>query len=346
MLSRTLTLAAGALLALGLTAPASSAQTLKSISPDEGTRGTVVTINGTDLGGKPKVWLTREGDKKKYKFKVEKGGTDSEVRALLKKAVAGEFTMHILPKGGEELTTSFDVLAPSIVSVEPSTASPGDEVVITVANGGGAKPKPKIYVGGQKAKVSGVEEQEDTFAGGGLFTLISAIMPKKIANGTWDVSIDNKVAEEIAEAALQITGSDVSIGKPTLSLEVDGSSVKLFKATIASAFIADRLHIQGGSKPNPARNITLWFQIDLENDTPPLTITPSLLDTLIYSETDISAFPPLPANWGKITDDWTITVNSISGGQVAGTYQGTLSPDGFNPSSENRVVSGEFIAEP
>ena len=86
---RLLTLAAG----LALTALPALAADVDGHSPTEGAEGTEITITGEGFlpsgKGKPKVWLTQEGTKKKVVLKVL-SASDTEIVALLKKGKANK----------------------------------------------------------------------------------------------------------------------------------------------------------------------------------------------------------------------------------------------------------------
>jgi hypothetical protein len=345
---------AGAVLASSLLC-AASAQGIDTVSSSVDTDGGdgivssavggVLTIDGLGFGtAKPKVFLLDEATGKKYVLKVT-AFDDDQITAEIKKAVLGELQLNVQPKGADPFT--FD----SVVIERPDVESLMDELfagVIDEASPGlpfyisgeyfGSK-KGKLFVGGKKAKVI-------TWA----MTGILLEMPKKLANGLWDILLDNKVGTD-DEHEITMFGSTVKIGKATLNLFIDGEKLGL-KYT-PGVPVAGHIVIVGVSATNPSKNMSIVVPFDVVNDTAPATFTNDVTLLLTYTETGkVSGFqiPPV-ATWiasGVGVGTVQVDVNASSGGQVAGTVDAMLDKqfDTFtNPKPQTVHLTGSFILD-
>ena len=219
-------LATGALL---LAASSLDAQTITGIDVTEASLGEIVRVTGTGLGTKPKLVLAQEGAAaKKTKVKVVGSGTDADedyVDFEIKKAFPGEFQVGV--KSGKTLSAvspdSFEIVGPSIDSVNPTAALPGDEVDVFIEHAG--KGKMKALVGAKKAKITNIELVEED---GGSFLSRVTIKVPKVPDGTWPVTFQNLIGIDALKAALDVNGSTTKPGKPGASITILGR--KPFKA--------------------------------------------------------------------------------------------------------------------
>ena len=361
--TRTLTLLA---LSVGLLGTA-RAQDITSVSPAEGTLGTVLTIDGSGFGtNKPKVFLLDPVTNKKYVLKVTAYGDDS-VTAEIKKVVAGTLDLVVQPKGGVQIVeaAAFEGRAPAITGIveqlggaELTQAEPNQEFTV-VGDFFGTK-KGKVKIGGKPAKV--VSWTPGGAVGDGLSGTDVAVlrMPAKLANGLWDIAFANKVGADEDE---QITmfGSTVKIGKTNLDLTFNGEAVK-FKFTPAVQIApAGAFIMYGTTATNPSKTFLIIVPFDMINDTAPKTVNNinSTILSAVYVETGkltLADFkqgkiPPVAAySAGFGSGAISVQINASSAGQVAGTISATLPKllgDTFNPPHANQqVIEGSFVFEP
>src|SRR5258705_12978134 len=87
-------------LAMGLTGRGAAAQAISTVSPDQGSIGTVLTISGSGFGtGRPKVFLVfgDESNAAAPKFRLSVlSSADSEIHAAIAKAVVGACSLHVV----------------------------------------------------------------------------------------------------------------------------------------------------------------------------------------------------------------------------------------------------------
>ncbi len=326
---------------LGLSMAASS-QTITDVTPTEGTLGTVLTIDFTgDIGkGKPKVWLTQSGDEsakpKKYALKVLDVVVDGEggtIMAEIKKAFAGDFDLNVQAKGKGTVAavenSAFTVNAPSLVSGPlPATANVGEQVMLTLADLGAKKPK--VSVGGKKTKVKAMVEEID-----GSTTITFAI-PKSLANGNWPVVVTNKVGESTGESVVAVTGSTKKIGKSFLTAVVDGTTLTFKGKKLGVEAAGGGLQILGTSLTNPSKSVAIIVPFVAIG-----SLDQSDLASISYTEASFNGGSPNVAIWQTGIPAIEIIIQSVSGGQFAGTFSGTLVQLGVSSVS----ISGEFIVE-
>ena len=353
MTLRTLSLTS-ALLA-GLLLGSASAQNISSVTSSNDATvdatvsasvGSVLTISGTGFGtAKGKVFLTDSANKK-YTLKVlPTDWTDTAITATILKAAAGDLTLNVLAKGTTVPATSpVTIEAPAILDLQDAamqgsitSADPNTEFVIT-GNYFGTK-KGKIRVGGKPAKLLSWADD-----------MIHVLMPKTLANGLWNISLDNKVAID-GDNQITTTNSTVKIGKATLNLQLDGSGLS-FKFTPAVP-VAGHIVIVGVNGSNPVQQLTLIIPFDIDNDTAPATITSGATLTAVFLQTGkISGFQiPSVATYaanGSGLSSMTIQINAASAGQVAGTVDVLLEKqsDTFSPPHPDTLhLTGSFIVD-
>ncbi len=306
--------------ALGIDTVTSSADTDGGDGIVSSAVGGVLTIDGTAFGtAKPKVFLLDEATGKKYVLKVT-DFTDLQITAEIKKAVLGALVLNVQPKGADPFTfESVVVEAPDITGLFDEQFLGIDEATPSlpfyIAGEYFGSKKGKLRIGGKKAKVI-------TWA----MTGILLEMPKKLANGLWDILLDNKVGTDEDEE-ITMTGSDVKIGNATLNLFIDGVKLKLkFTPGVPAG---GHIVIVGVSATNPSKNMSMVVPFDVDNDTAPASFTNDVTLLLTYTETgkvSLGQIPPV-ATWiasGVGVGTVQVDVNASSGGQVAGTVDAML----------------------
>lgn len=348
---RLLTLTAG----LAFLALPAAAQSVDSSTPTAGAEGTQITITGEGFlpngKGKPKVWLTQEGTKKKVVLKVE-SYSDTEIVALLKKGKANksgddDYLVTVFPavKKAEGIVSpqGFRIAGPELNIKGAVEAEPNQEVTL-FGNFMGVK-KPSVKVGGKGAKVVDfVADVGDPGAEGPLSSF-TFLMPKKLANGVYDLLLKTKFGTVEFDNAMQMINSNVNSGgggssKASFTFKIDGKSLKAPK------------------DPGPTWLPTVVDTIGVTVIVPGLPLY-QFMAVFNYDPTTDGAATLTKANGGIIS--WTYGSFTLAGGQVnyklqSGTFDiqsndnGTLSgvcsatfeKTGGNGPDTVQLTSGKF----
>ena len=156
------------------------------INPSKGTLGTVITISGSGYGTvKGKVLIGNVAPKI-----LE--WNDSSVRCqLLKSPSPGIYDVTIQPKGASPivLSGSFTVESPEIDSVDPTSGSAGDTVIVSGAFFG--TKKGKVTLEGKTCKVVSWTMAPTTGE-----SEIRFVVPKGLSLGTHELKVTNGVGED------------------------------------------------------------------------------------------------------------------------------------------------------
>ncbi|MBM3984891.1 MAG: hypothetical protein FJ296_04250 [Planctomycetes bacterium] len=256
--------------------------------------GGVLTIDGLGFGtAKPKVFLLDEATGKKYVLKVT-SFSDQQIFAEIKKAVLGELQLNVQPNGADPFTFDSVVIERPDVGellaedfVTPiDEASPGLAFYISGEYFG--TKRGKLSIGGKKAKVI-------TWA----MTGILLEMPKKLANGLWDILLDNKVGTD-DETAITMIGSTVKIGKATFNFYVNGNKVNL-KYGLGAAPGGYAVVAVGTSGTNPSKSAVVAVPFLDGDQTPEDYVFGTDLFVVSYIETGkfVLGGPPPTINAGR-----------------------------------------------
>ncbi len=348
----------GALLAAAFLAGPLAAQdaTITDYSPKQITTGTMVTITGDFAEAtegkipKPKVFGTSEDTKAKIILKVV-SNSDTEIVAEVKKiptnkknpAAGSDWTLNVQPKGKGAFgaTTSMDVMTvvgPTVVGVNPSSAMPGEEITVNIANPGAKNVKASI--GGKKTKLKRAPDTEE-----GSGTAFTAKVPKSLANGGWDVMVDNKIGTDNAPAALVVTGSTKKLGKAHFTASINGAPYKSTGKFLGSEDSGLSIVIAANLKQNnPQRSFAVVIPFNTGTDMAPQTYAhfPTTLMTFSYSETTLMGLVPTITTWQAPNGGAaSVTVNAVSGGQAAGSFEAMLVSAG----QPDLDITGTFIVD-
>jgi hypothetical protein len=296
--------------------------------------GSVLTIDGDGFGtAKPKVYLT--DGVKKYALKVT-AFSDTQITAEIKKAVAGDLTLDVKPKGVVDPLTfaSVTIEAPVIdelqdhLTGDPITSSDPNQEFTVAGHFFGSK-KGKIFIGGKKAKV--VEW---------LANEIHVVMPKSLANGLWPILLDNKVASN-DDFDITMTNNDgVKLGKLGLNLYVGGSKIGLGfgKGVKPGGF---GVVVVASNAGNPLKQWVLAVPFADGSAVPEDYVAGT--DTFIATFAIVSYSGGLPSAKTYVPDEgFTVNITANTANQVAGNFFGTMTDPG---SAETVEVHGDFIAD-
>ena len=332
--------AAGLLLIAGLAGSASAFDITEVSSSDDtvvdktvsAAVGSVLTIDGTAFGtAKPKVFLT-DGEGKKYNLKVEKDGfSDTQITATIKKAIAGDLTLNVQPKGADEPFTfvAVTIEVPQITGIldhetleEITEASPGMEMVFSGTFFG--TKKGKVFIGGKKCKVKEWLGDE-----------VHLLMTKALANGLWDILLDNKVGTDEDEQITMIE-STKKVGKVTLEVTVgEGAFAQTIKYKYKENPSTDPEYLAfGGSTGDfPIKVTGLVVHFNPATDPVPVDISSGdkgnegMVCSFSIALKGPSKFVPGDfASWLIIpgAEGFVVHMTSSGGGQAGGTFEADL----------------------
>jgi len=292
-----------------------------------GALGTVLTIDGSGFGGttgtaKPKVFLDFDG--KLYACKVT-AFSDTQITAEIKKGQLGSHLLRVRPKGSTEDFTYLSVVlqAPLIDELLDESglnlideASPGLPFTIT-GDFFGAK-KPKIKIGGKKAKVLEWTMNQ-----------ILLEMPKKLANGLWTIELLTKIGVD-ADEQITMIGSPLKLGKVGVTITLgSGAGAQTIKIPYSGGAGGAGLLIFGGSTTgDPIRQLQVTIPFDIDTGTAGAVINSAgnLAMLVSYNEIEKPFLQGKAASWiiagGQAGA--TAYINAVSGGQVGGTVVAEL----------------------
>ncbi|GJM22054.1 MAG: hypothetical protein DHS20C15_19690 [Planctomycetota bacterium] len=356
-----------------IASPASRAElTFNALNPDEGTLGTLVELRLVgDIGkGKPKVWLTRSDDSsnkpKKTKTKVfsavDIGGDVSSLLVQVKKSKTGPglYDLHVKPKGKGLSVQTFEKVftmeAPVLAAVDPSTTVSKAKVTLSGTHFGLPK-KPVVRAtpvgGGKSKKVKVLEVMNDGMA---------LVKLPKLAPGTYDLSLANKVGESVLAAGLTISGA----GGPG-----PGNFTDFVRATLSSseqALLTTQFNAEGPGKPfhsvlglnissQFADQMTINAGMNVGVDAvslamtlpfnPGVTPTPFTIDFSAPTVFGIGFTQTSPhASWDSSdTMSGSVTIESATAERVEGSFEFSLGPAAASPSpaaGELHLTGGSF----
>jgi hypothetical protein len=157
-----------------------------SVHPNRGTTGTEMSVTGSGYGtNKGKVLLGT------LSLKVLEW-TDTLIRALLSRSMSpGPCDLTIQPKKASAIVieNGFEVTAPEIRSLDPTTGSAGDEITIYGFFIG--TKKGKLTLGGKSCKIRSWTMDKTTGE-----SEIRFVVPKRLAPGTNELKVINKVGKD------------------------------------------------------------------------------------------------------------------------------------------------------
>ena len=332
---------------LAVCAAPSLAQSISSQSIDEGTTGSVITITGSGFGtAKPKVELIDRETGKKAKgtnWKVTEN-SDTSITAELRKAKAGDYDLQVRPKG-KGITPAlskegFTVRGISNIVADVMAGDPGEEVTVSAEFMGLQKGRAKI--GGKKAKITSWEPNGGGSEGtGGIFTIK---LPKKIANGVYEIEVKNKTYIVTSDDFIEIENSDFGIpkdGKAKFTAKLGGSNFKATPQTLLYTSLPVGKNVVTSFSPVAAGLPPKAWQFSFLYDANAggnATISGSDILAITYSE-------GLPPNTLNYTGHEGITINITgvtAGGQLTGNLSGTLTRVNGTGPDTLQVTNGQF----
>ena len=266
----------------------------------------------------------------------------------MKKAKEGIFDLVVRPKGkGIE-----PAMYASTFSIEPiqgatpaaAAGDPGEEITVFADFLG--KQKARVKLGGKKGKVtSWLPEDAPVEGAAGAF---SFKIPKKLANGTYDLEVFNKTYSVTFPDFLTVENSTVGTGGgggggggTTFTCKVGGKSFKAVAATrvyasetIGMDVVTEIAPVQAG---NPVKVFGFLFRYD-----PAMGGAAQLSgDDIVGVSYGVGIFPNVDTYIGA--NDFVIDISGVNGSQqLSGSMSGTLTKIlGSGPATLS-VTNGSF----
>lgn len=329
-----------------------SAQVVDTTSLTEGTTGDVFTITGSGFGvKKPKVELIDMELDKKAKGSSLKvlENSDTSLTVEIKKAKAGDFGLRVRPKGkGIDPADSEDgfTIMPITNPVPEAMAGDPGEIVRVDAEFMGSKPA-KVKVGGKKAAVKKKDwfPNGDAEGGGGYFLMK---LPKKLANGNYQIEFKSKTYEVMIPDFIEIENSTVGLPKPgkaKLSAKIGG---KGFKATLQQQLVYLPVTIGMETATN--------FNATAPGGNPRTIMFSIVYDPAEGGAATISGDDILSIGYGEglfpnnsvyaHANDFVVNIAGVVGDQLIGSFSGTFNKVSGPGAETLAVVNGEFVLNP
>jgi len=326
---------------------------IDGLTSTEGSLGSRIGIlcEGVQEKPKPKVFLVSDGQKVKgTKLKVMSlglapggGGTQQLLVVEVKKAVRGTYQVLVQgPKGSTPAVSSqtFEVVVPIADGLSANTANVGDTVVLSARNVGNRKPK--VWIGNKKAKV---QELIDAGTEGVVTQQFLVRIPTSIPDGTWPVTLENKIGMDMLHGAITTSGSKkTNLGKPGITGLVDGQPFRCSAKTMSSDFdTPEVIIIQGlGGLPGSIGAQLVCFPLEAALDGPFPQVFTALPADLIF----VNLLPGGDVTW-RASDfgNFELHLDNQHFGRVVGSYKGTLIRIIGTAPPEFLEVEGRFVGE-
>ncbi len=310
---------------------------ITSVSPADGSVGTVLSIDGAGFGAKkPVVRLVDPASGKQTPLAVSTW-SDTHVVATLKKggpAGARDVTLKPGLKGSVPLLAAgaFTLRAPEPQAVDPVVAVPLDPVTITGQHFGSKKGK--VFIAGRVAKVTAWADLS-----------IHAVVPKQATGGVVDVRVANSVAGTTLGAAMLVLGAGGLTGPDLVTLAVDGEARSSTSVPAVLALAAgNRLVVGGSFGVGPSLQITL--PVDAANLAVPATITGDPDGSVAWRE-GAPLVDPAATLWTTSGQGnaYEVHLLALVSGRLVGTFHATLPRvQGSAPPATRELTSGLFVA--
>ena len=339
--------------AVGVIGFAMSAFALEShsLNPTDSqlTWGSEFEITGSGFGEKkPKVQLVPQFLKKGPKpitLKVLEF-SDTRVKVMSRKGLAGSFRLSLKPKGGDTITSSpiVSIVNPNPTSLSIETADPNEAVTITGTHFG--TKKGKVYVGSLAAKGKPGKTKVTAWTN----TSITFLAPKKQPNGTYAVNVINKAGAGQMANALTIANSNVGLkpvsNKDSMKAVVSG---KAFAANVKPSIfftqgpgiltifgLRQKISIGKGQ----IQSLQILVPINLDTATFPVTLN-SMTGTNWSDNTYTGLIPGVPKVW--TTDGGlSVTISNYVNGRISVTFSGSMQPGTGSASGTKTFTKGSF----
>jgi hypothetical protein len=159
-------------------------------------QGATFDVGGSDFAKPIRAWL--EMSDRRIPLRVFRGATDTAFTAQLvtfRRGLYGDCVMAVKTKG-QKIPSYFGGMSielPVIGGVAPDTAPPGVQATITGTFFG--TKKPRVYVGGVKAKVTLWSDTSVTF-----------LVPPALTPGEYFLDVETRAGLEVERAVFTVAG--------------------------------------------------------------------------------------------------------------------------------------------
>jgi hypothetical protein len=309
-------------------------QSVDSVAPDQGTLGSELTLTGSGFGdARGRVTLV-DPDKKKDPPLAILSWSDTLIEVRVRRVpAAGPATLQVHPKDGDTAAATFTVLPPVLAGFDKTIATPKEKLVITVQDVGNRMPR--VDVGWKKVPIVKIKKVE----GAPDDREITIRVPRrKLADGTWNVTVSNGAGQDVVETVLQITGSKRRrIASRQVRGTVRGVDFKVTTPGMKTAAEGPEIVTTAKGK---SKDKTIEGTLTITFEQPPLIPTefsgpPADVARLTYSE----VVDGVEITWTSDGQPVSITTQSKVKLQFGGIFEGTLVADG-QPDVE---LKGAFV---
>ena len=317
-----------------------------SAAPLNVSNGAVVTVSGSGFGTAPAAFLRNTGTGKKSKAKVSKApaATDVTFQFECPAALAGAYALDVFPKGVKTPFTlpGFTLDLPTIGTVVPATGEP--KAAVTIHGGFFGAKKGKILLGTKKCKVTSWTNTQIAFE-----------VPK-LAAGAVDVTVTNSAGASVPKAGgftvagPAASGDQLAFAAGSLEGDIEEAGNITVVATSTPEAASHRFVVQAlEAKPGATTTVRLEF-VFADAAPMPVTVNGSAVS---ISLTKSVGFPPYPsedylgtgtADPQDVSSDVEVTIHSIVGGVVNGSFRGTMKKGALGTLGNVVFIAGTFTA--
>lgn len=319
--------------ALCLLAGVVNGQALDEVTPAAGTEGTRLTLVGSGFGSaRGRVFLLHPDAKKDPPLAILSWSDDGIEARIRRAPPAGTTTLEVHTKAGDVIATPFTVLAPTISSLDKTVVTSGEKIVAVVDDMGTRRPR--ITLGFRRAKV--IRRQK----GEGDQRIITFRPPRrKVATGTWNLSIANRVGEAVLPTHVQITSSKARrIAPKTIFGTVDDAELKVPQGRVKTSASPGSWLVTGKGKRKDT-----GARFELEFVVPQPAIVPTVFSGAPADEASLTyreILDDVTTEWSSAGGALTLTVQGLVKRQLGGLVVGTLT----SPGEPDVQLALEFIA--
>lgn len=305
-------LVAATIAAVVVLAPAA----VDSVTPLSVAEGTVITVTGSGFGTSPAAFLVNDPDRIALKRLAKPKPTDASFQAVVKKARAGVYSIEVTPKGAAApfVLPGITYEIPQIAQITPNSGAAGSLVTVSGAYFG--KSKGSVVIACAAAKV----KKWDGVAG-----TVTFVLPVGVPLGQRDVAVVSAAGDASLAAG------------PNFEVTASGGTGQAIAGNFGyDCFNADQKGNYGSdATTGPDRVLTvtalrraggiqryLFMQVTV----PATTNFPATVDGTVHYIVSRTKTQEVLANYQSTAGTASITISSVAGGFVNGSFSGTITP--------------------
>lgn len=351
-----------AILLVGLSTRPATPASITIVLLDHGFVGDDFSIRGVGFGDrKGKLALVPLEGQRKGKLKIL-SWTDTRIDALIAGGEPGAAELQVTTKARETLTEPFTIDPPTFDTrwgwgIGPDPAPRGSFAAVRLEGGG--KGTPRLTVAGIPVKV---KLSHKVTPDSSLLPMWVFPVPESLADGPHDVVAITKQGTATAPGGLNVEGDDAPLGDDFLeftleSLDVQGQPIEDLEVTLridskvieTTASISEGLaRVEVDRAGGPTIRLRFGMTYHTMSPLPYASTYPEFYGSWItYEEITGRGDQTLWASWRGPQTDHEMTVLEVGGGQIRGTFSGTIERNyGDDGTNLRRIRDGTFILTP